>query len=209
MHINKKRILHFINVLLDTYVVKIGFVFYPLYLLVSIAKGAFSLLLFLNNEYLKTRLAGCGEGVRFHGHIKITSPGNIIVGHNVHLHDADIRGEGGLEIGDNVHIARGLILYTANHDYEGENIPYDEQLLLKPVRIEKNVWIGINVCIVPGVTIGEGAVVGMGSTVNRNIPPLAIVGSQSIRILKYRNREHYESLVKTNSYGGMSGYSRK
>ena len=60
--------------------------------------------------------------------------------------------------------------------------------------IEDNVWICTNVNISPGVKIGEGAVIGMGVTVNRNVPPLAIVVNASQKIVKYRNKEHYYRL---------------
>ena len=30
----------------------------------------------------------------------------------------------------------------------------------RPVRIGRDVWIGFDACVLPGVTIGEGAVVG-------------------------------------------------
>jgi len=41
-----------------------------------------------------------------------------------------------------------------------------------PVIIEKNVWVAINVVILPGVTIGEGSIVACGSVVTKSIPPL-------------------------------------
>ena len=37
----------------------------------------------------------------------------------------------------------------------------------RPVRIGRNVWIGFDACVLPGVTIGEGAVVGARSVVTR------------------------------------------
>ena len=118
---------------------------------------------------------------------------------------AYIRAEGGLEIADNVHIARNLTLYTINHNYHGAALPYDHTYVAKPVVIERNVWIGVNVTIVPGITIGEGAIIGAGTVVAQDIPPLAIVGSQQARIIKYRDREHYIKLEQQKNYGGVSG----
>lgn len=39
-----------------------------------------------------------------------------------------------------------------------------------PVSIGKNVWIGANVSILPGVTIGDNTVIGAGSVVTNDIP---------------------------------------
>lgn len=45
----------------------------------------------------------------------------------------------------------------------------------KPIRIEDDVFIGMNALILKGVTIGGGAVVGAGSVVRADVPPRAIV----------------------------------
>ncbi len=131
----------------------------------------------------------------------------MYVGENVHINrHAYIRAEGGLSIGDNVHIAQHLIIYTINHNYKGGAIPYDHTMIKKPVRIAENVWIGIRVTIVPGVHIGEGAIVGAGSVVTKDVPPLAIVGGAPAKVIGYRDRDHYEALVRLKRFGGPSGY---
>lgn len=52
-----------------------------------------------------------------------------------------------------------------------------------PVVIGKNVSIGANVTILPGVVIGDGATVSAMSLVNRDVPPGAFVGGIPIRRL--------------------------
>lgn len=131
---------------------------------------------------------------------------NINIGTNVHINNnVFIRGEGGVTIGDNTHISRNLVLYSINHDFNGELIPYDDQLVKKPVKIGPNVWIGMNVCITPGTTIGEGCIIGMGTVVSGEVPPLTIVGSQKWRKIGNRNSDHYNYLVKNEMYGGIDG----
>lgn len=52
-----------------------------------------------------------------------------------------------------------------------------------PVVIGRNVMIGANCTILPGVTIGDGAVVAAHSLVNRDVPPGAFVGGVPARLL--------------------------
>lgn len=128
------------------------------------------------------------------------------IGNNVHINDnAYIRAEGGLVIGDNTHISRNLLIYTINHDYNGECLPYDNKMIKKPVVIGKNVWIGMNVCITPGTSIGEGCIVGMGSVVSGNIPPLSIISSPKAVEIKKRDAGHYTYLENEKRYGGING----
>jgi len=55
-----------------------------------------------------------------------------------------------------------------------------------PITIGHDVWIGAQVVILSGVTIGDGAVIAANSTVNKNVPPYAIVGGSPARVLRYR-----------------------
>jgi acetyltransferase-like isoleucine patch superfamily enzyme len=88
------------------------------------------------NRGLMLRLASCGKGVGLSRRIVIHSPKNVAIGNNVHIGDnAWIQGNGGLWMGDNCHISRNFTLYTANHCYGGNRLPYDEVLELKPVVI--------------------------------------------------------------------------
>ena len=63
----------------------------------------------------------------------------------------------------------------------------------------------MKVCISPGTTIGAGAIVGMGSVVSGNVPALAILGNQKLRIFGYRNKSKYHELDKMGKYGGPDG----
>ncbi len=103
-------------------------------------------------------------------------------------------------IGNNVRIAFGTTIWTTNHNYEGEALPFDEGVIVKPVVIEDNVWIGAKSIILPGVKIGEGAIVGMGAVVVKDVPPLAIVGGNPAKVLKYRDKERYERLKREEKF---------
>ena len=54
----------------------------------------------------------------------------------------------------------------------------------KPIRIERNVWIGFDACVLPGVTIGEGSIVGARSVVGESVPPFTIVAGNPARVIR-------------------------
>ena len=94
-----------------------------------------------------------------------------------------------------------IVMTTTEKEYQ-----YDENMILKPVVIEDNVWIGMNVSVVPGITIGQGAIVGMGSVVVKDVPPKSIVGGNPARVIGERNHQHYEEKLKHNKIGSISGF---
>jgi acetyltransferase-like isoleucine patch superfamily enzyme len=73
---------------------------------------------------------------------------------------------------------------------EMELIPTREKRLAyadvdaRPINIGRNVWIGFDACVLPGVTIGEGAVVGAKSVVTQSIPPFTIAAGNPARIIR-------------------------
>lgn len=58
-----------------------------------------------------------------------------------------------------------------------------------PVWIGRDVTIGANTTILPGVVIGDGATVSAMSLVNRDVPPGAFVGGVPVRRLRTREAE--------------------
>ena len=43
-------------------------------------------------------------------------------------------------------------------------------MTFQPIHIEKNVWIGANVTVLPGVTIGKGSIIAAGAVVTKDVP---------------------------------------
>ncbi|MEB0042225.1 CatB-related O-acetyltransferase [Pseudomonas sp. CCI3.2] len=52
--------------------------------------------------------------------------------------------------------------------------------------IGHDVWIGMDVLILEGVTIGTGAVIGAQSLVSKDVPPYAIVAGSPAKVIRYR-----------------------
>jgi len=123
----------------------------------------------------------------FYKGVDIDSPKNVTIGENVYIgKNVNIRGRGGVVIGDNVVIAFNTIILSANHNYK-TGIPFGDDYILKPTIIGKGCWIGAGVIILPGVTIGDNVVVGAGTIVNQDIPDNAIICNDTkIKIIKYR-----------------------
>jgi acetyltransferase-like isoleucine patch superfamily enzyme len=63
----------------------------------------------------------------------------------------------------------------------------------QPIHIERNVWVGFDSCILPGVTIGEGSVVGARSVVNESVPPFSIVAGNPARMIRKLRPEEISS----------------
>jgi acetyltransferase-like isoleucine patch superfamily enzyme len=60
----------------------------------------------------------------------------------------------------------------------------DAGISAKPIRIGRNVWIGFEACVLPGVTIGEGAVVGAKAVVPDDVPPFTVVAGNPARVIR-------------------------
>lgn len=157
-------------------------------------------------KYIIRQFSSCGRGTHLNRGSVFVFPERISLGDNVHIgSNGWFQGYGSISIGDNVHISRNCAVFSSNHNYHGERLPYDSTYVAKPVSIERNVWLGMNVMIIPGVTISEGAIVGLGTVVTKDVPAMAIVGGYGHRILGYRDQEHYERLNDVGLYGGRGG----
>ncbi|HHQ6556128.1 TPA: acyltransferase [Serratia fonticola] len=113
------------------------------------------------------------------------------LGNNFNSNGLKIIGTGSVKIGDNFHCGFGCVLITENHNHNGNAIPYDSTYIVKDIKIDDNVWLGINVIILPGVNIGEGAIIQAGSVVVKDIEPYAIAGGHPAIVFAKRDVEHY------------------
>ncbi len=57
-------------------------------------------------------------------------------------------------------------------------------VMISPVKINDNAWIGFNAIILRGVSIGRGAIVAAGSVVKDDVPDYAVVMGNPARIIQ-------------------------
>jgi maltose O-acetyltransferase len=149
---------------------------------------------------LHRELEARAAGVRIHRSVEVRSPDrlelgdNVLVDRGVLLHcggmdwsvpearialgshtyvgpNCVLFGGGGIEIAEAVLIAPGVVIASHQHTFEDSDRDIREQPLdFGEVVIERNVWIGSNATILPGVRIRSGTVVGAGAVVSRDLP---------------------------------------
>jgi acetyltransferase-like isoleucine patch superfamily enzyme len=141
-------------------------------------------------------LAHRGNNVQLMPQGKIVHPLNVSIQDHVYIGPGFwISAIGQLTVGSGVIVGPRLKVYTANHNYEhARSLPYDETVIVQPVRIGDNCWIGGDVILLPGVELGEGCVVGAGSVVTKSFPPGTILAGNPARSLKQRDMQHYDVL---------------
>lgn len=134
-----------------------------------------------------------GVNVRLDAFASRGSPPVLHIGRHVQLNDSvHIAAIEQVVIGDYTLIASRVFISDHNHgNYQVQDAastpktpPANRPLSSQPVHIGCNVWIGEQVCILPGVTIGDGAIVGANSVVTRDIPPNSIAVGNPARVIR-------------------------
>lgn len=150
----------------------------------------------------------------------------IVMGLNVRIdaHCIISAGEGGVFIGNHVHLGAGTKIYGTNgevviEDFAGTSpnvslftatedltghltgpcVPEKFKRIKKgPIAIRRHATIGAHSVVLPGVTIGTGAAVGALSLIRKNVADYMVVvvrdGVQ--HVVRYRDREMMERLEK-------------
>lgn len=112
------------------------------------------------------------------------------IGDNTHINDGFVVACNlSVEIGKSVLIADRVFIGDSNHGYQEIEKPVMEQTMseAKAVKIEDDGWIGINACILKGVTIGRHSVIGAGAVVTESVPPYSVAVGNPAKVVKHYN----------------------
>jgi len=160
--------------------------------------------------------ASLGENVQISDKASFYGASRITIGSNTRIDDFCVlsAGEGGIEIGNHIHIAvytsligAGQIcladfcnlssrvsIYSSSDDYSGETLTNptvpDEFKNVRhaPVYLGRHVIVGSGSVILPGVTLEDGVAVGALSLVNKNCAAFGIYAGNPVRRVKERKR---------------------
>jgi galactoside O-acetyltransferase len=176
---------------------------------------------FLDDRNLRELgLGACGSDVRIDASVRLYGANRIEIGSHVRIDAFTVisAGEGGIRIGDHVHIAAFVFmagagrieigdfagisgrvsLYSSNDDYSGASLtgptlPAElRDVHTAAVEIGRHVVVGAGSIVLPGVTLGEGSAVGALSIVKRDVPPFALVVGSKGRTIGERKRDLFE-----------------
>ncbi len=157
-----------------------------------------------------------GENVLLSDKVSIYGANKITIGNNVRIDDFVVlsAGEGGIDIGNYIHIAvfssligAGKIIlndfcnissrvsiYSSNDDYSGEYMtnPMVPNVLTNvskaPVFLGKHTIVGSGSVILPGVTLDEGCAVGALALVNKSFGEFNILAGNPAVVVKKRSK---------------------
>lgn len=134
---------------------------------------------------------------------------NLKIGENVTIYpDVMLFGDGLIEIGDNVSIGNGTLIYASksggvsigadtqiagqcyiidtDHGINGGKLIREQDNTSAPIKIGQDVWVAANVTILKGSIIADGAIIGAKGLVKGLIPKNAIAVGIPAEVKKYR-----------------------
>lgn len=109
----------------------------------------------------------------------IGTESEIIIGNNCGFSGTVIGCFKSIVLGDNVRCGANTLI--TDSDWHLEDIRVKSP---KPIKIGDNVWLGVNVTVLKGVSIGKNSIIGAGSIVTSDIPDNVIASGIPCRVLK-------------------------
>lgn len=180
---------------------------------------------FLTREEIElVGFASVGENVLLSSKASYYGVSKIHIGNNVRIDDFCVlsAGEGGIFIGDYIHIAvyssligSGRItlmdysnissrvsIYSSNDDYSGNFMSNPmlpstfTNVMHEPVQIGKHVIIGCGSIVLPGVTLDDGCAIGAHSLVKTNCEKSSIYAGNPAKRIMDRKRGIFDLEIK-------------
>lgn len=133
-------------------------------------------------DYLRTVFGAVGEDLYFLEPVSFVNGKNIIIGDHVFINsNVTFIDAAPIEIGDHTMIAPGCVITTVDHPKQpGERRGFTSRA--QAIKIGRDVWIGANCTIFPGVTIGDNVIISSNSVVNKDIPSNTVAFGAPARV---------------------------
>ncbi len=124
-------------------------------------------------------------GLPFRCTLGAMKQGVIEIGDDSQINGTAIFASSKITIGKRVMIGAGTRIMDT-HQHAVDRVPHlhvpDDKP--KPITIEDDVWIGVDVIIMPGVLIGKGSVIGAKSVVTNSIPPMVVAAGIPAKVIR-------------------------
>lgn len=122
-------------------------------------------------------------------------PKIVIGNHCLIRYNAHITATNSITIGDNLLTGTNVFITDNSHGNTDKTIlgipPTERPLCSKgSVSIGSNVWLGNNVCVLPGVKIGDNSIIGANSVVTKSIPANAVAAGIPAKVIRLIDNNH-------------------
>jgi len=109
----------------------------------------------------------------------------IRVGRNVRLNGTILQAAELIDIGDDCILGDANLMDSDMHSISPQR-RHDPRAPIRtaPIVVERNVWVGGQAAVLPGVRIGENSVVGFRAVVTSDVPPNVVVAGNPARVVR-------------------------
>lgn len=132
-----------------------------------------------------------GRNCCIYPYVQIFGDGLVEIGDNVDIGTGTIiyasKCGGGVKIGNNTMIAGQCYIIDSNHGTAKDCLIRNQKNSVAPITIGEDCWIAANVTILKGSTIHDGAVIGAKSLVNGEVRPYTINVGVPAKAIKDRS----------------------
>ena len=143
----------------------------------------------LRARVLAPAFGTCGPRLRVHEGARFRNIHKIRIGSDVTIGVDDfLQAAGGITIGDDSLLGPGVKIWSTNHVFtDPDKRIRDQGSEYRAVVVGRDVWIGSNAFLMPGVELGDGCVVAAGSIVGaKKYPPYCMLMGNPARVIGNR-----------------------
>lgn len=108
----------------------------------------------------------------------------LVIGDSCGFSGTVIASAESITLGEHVMCGANVVITDTDWHYTDPVRRSDPNPPSCPIRIGNNVWMGMNVIVLKGVTIGDNTVIAAGSVVTSSLPANVIAGGHPARVIR-------------------------